>query len=114
MAGYIQAHTQTGNDKSKLTYLRQTKSTSHGHIQWLTSKNHSSRTKYNLTEKNSQCNCDNRTDVFYNHGRIDHHSYRNKEDSTKQILYRSHQFLYGFRFNGFRQNGTHDERTKCR
>ena len=87
---HIKADPQTGDNESELTNLSQTEPATHGYIQWLACKDYPTCTKYDLAQKNSQSNCDNWPDIFHNHGRIDHHTYRYKEDGTKQVFYRSY------------------------
>ena len=66
----------------------------HGNFQRLSRQNHATCTKNNLPKQNGQCNNHNGPYIFYNHGRVYHHSHRYKENGSKQILYRGHKLLY--------------------
>ena len=65
--------------------------------------------KKNVSKIDEQSDYEDGTPVLHYHAWGNHHSDRNEEYCTEEVLYRCNELFNTFGFEGFSKNGTHDE-----
>ena len=109
IAGDPQGGAQGGNNEGKFAYLRQAKTGLDGGLQGLPGKEDATGAEERLPDDDGRRNDENGNDVLRNHGGVYHHADGNEEDGGKEVFHRLDKTPDGFRLDGLRQYGTHDE-----
>ena len=106
---HAQGYAQGGNDKGKLTDLRQREPALHRGLQVLSGQEHTCRREEQLAEDDRKGDDHDGQPVLADHRRVHHHAHGHEEDGSEQVFHRFDEALDVFRLDGLRQDGAHDE-----
>ena len=101
------------DDKAELTQLCERKTGIRSGLEALSGQDGTAERKEQVADDNHQGQHQYGSPVCADNSRIHHHAHGNEENGTEQVFDAAQQMFDTLPFQGFGQDGTHDEGTQC-